>query len=273
MEGEDYLKRLQDDLELKNFAESTKYMYVTSVKRMLEFVGKPPEDVSEDDIRRYILHMKNDLHLSARSINSYIAAIRFFFSVTLDRPLNPQRVPKMKTTISVPEVLTGQELKQLMDATTNVKYQAMFSLAYGSGLRISEILNLHIEDIRSDSMQIFVRESKRHKERLRKYFVEFHVRKTSPNGLLFPGDSEDGKMSIGAVNNALAKYLKAAHIEKTKPVTMHTLRHSFATLMLESGADIFLIRRLLGHSSLSSTAIYMHVAILPERRPTSPADL
>lgn len=284
MENEDYMGRLQDDLALKDYSASTRSMYTTTVKKLLDFVQKPPEAITEDDVRRYILHMKNDLHLSNRTINSYIAALRFFFSVTMDRPLNPMKVPKMKTTISVPEVFTEPELKRLMNATTDVKYQAIFSLAYGSGLRVSEIRRLHVEDIRSDSMQIFVRESKRRKERytilgeatlnlLRRYYVEYHIRKTSVNGLLFPGDSWDGTMSSNGINNALKKYLAEAGIVKSKDVSMHTLRHSFATLLLESGADIFLIKRLMGHSSLTSTEIYMHVAIVPNKRPVSPADL
>ena len=276
--------RLQVDLALKDYSASTRSMYTTTVKKLLDFVHKPPEAITEDDVRRYILHMKNDLHLSNRTINSYIAALRFFFSVTMDRPLNPMKVPKMKTTISVPEVFTEPELKRLMNATTDVKYQAIFSLAYGSGLRVSEIRRLHVEDIRSDSMQIFVRESKRRKERytilgeatlnlLRRYYVEYHIRKTSVNGLLFPGDSWDGTMSSNGINNALKKYLAEAGIVKSKDVSMHTLRHSFATLLLESGADIFLIKRLMGHSSLTSTEIYMHVAIVQNKRPVSPADL
>ena len=284
MDTEDYLGRLQNDMELRNLAKSTRHSYFSCVRKFLEFSSKPLEETNEEDVRAFILHLRNDLKLEPRTVNVYNAAICYFYTFTLDRALNRAKVPKMKTTISVPEVLTSNELKRLMDATTDIKYKAIFSLAYGSGLRISEILNLHDTDIRSDSMQIFVRKSKRNKERytvlgkstlyyLRRYYKEYDIKHMSEDGLLFIGDSEDGAICQKTVNSALKMYLEKAKIRKSKNVTMHTLRHSFATLMLQSGADIFLIKDLLGHSSITSTAIYMHVVVRPEQYPGSPADL
>lgn len=277
------IQRLRDDLELKDYSDSAKHMYVDSVQKFIASANKPVDDLGEEDVRRYILQLKQK-RLSSQTINSYTAGIRFFFTVTLDRPLNPLKVPKMKITHSVPDVLTAPECKALISATVDVKYQAIFSLAFGSGLRISEILNLHTSDIRSEKMQVFVRPSKRRKERytilgkstlnlLRQYYKVYKPQKMTDTGLLFPGKSKDGSLSQEAVNRVLAASVKTAGIQKSKPITMHTLRHTFATIMMEKGTNLVQLKNLLGHSSISSTAIYTHVAANNDSLPPSPADL
>lgn len=274
-----YIERLKEDLILRAAAPSTISSYVKSVENFLNFTNKNVEDIDETDVRKYgrFLIGKN---LSKATVNNYQAAIRFFFGYTLNRTFNYHQIPRLKKDNILPTFLTRDEIDALLENCENIKYRAMFALGYGSGLRISEVLSAQVSDIDSKEMLFHVRRSKRNKERytllskqslqiLRQYWRE--CKPSNPNNLLFPGRTKNGMMSEVAVNAAFKRALAAAHINKPT-ASFHSLRHSFATHLLEDGTDLFTIKGLLGHSSISSTAVYIHLANPARSNVISPAD-
>ena len=272
-----YLEKLYQDMRLRSYAEHTQDVYGRAVRKFLNFSGKPAETLNEEDVRNYTLYLMSG-NLSKGSINIYQAAIRFFFGVTLNRTMNYLQMPRLKEDKDLPEILSREEIAQLLDHCENPKHRAIFALAYGSGLRVSEICALRVQDIDSRQMRVFVRNSKRNKDRytilsqqclefLRDYWRSFRPR--HPEGLLFPGWRNLTSITEKAVNDALKKWLGVAGISRS--VSIHSLRHAFATHLLEDGADIFTIKELLGHSSISSTTVYLHLANVGANL-VSPAD-
>ena len=272
-----YLEKLYQDMQLRAYSEHTQGVYGRAVRNFLNYSRKPAESLNEQDVRNYTLHLMNS-SLSKGSINTYQAAIRFFFGVTLNRTMNYLQMPRLKEDKVLPEILSRAEITLLLERCENLKHRAIFALAYGSGLRVSEICALKVQDIDSKQMRVFVRNSKRNKDRytilsqqslefLRDYWRSFRPR--HPEGLLFPGWKDLTSITEKAINVALKKWLGVAGISRS--VSIHSLRHAFATHLLEDGADIFTIKELLGHSSISSTTIYLHLANI-EANLISPAD-
>ena len=261
-----YLEKMYQNMRLRSYSEHTQDVYGRAVRNFLNFSGKPAETLNEEDVRNYTLHLMSG-NLSKGSINTYQAAIQFFFGVMLNRTMNYLQMPRLKEDKALPKILSREEIAQLLDHCGNPKHRAIFALAYGSGLRVSEICALMVQDIDSKQMRIFVRNSKRNKDRytilsqqclefLRDYWRRFRPR--HPEGLLFPGWRNLTSITEKAVNDALKKWLGVANISRS--VSIHSLRHVFATHLLEDGTDIFTIKELLGHSSISSTTIYLHMA-------------
>lgn len=266
MEDNDYLKQLHQDMEMRAFSWNTQRTYSMAVRNFLNFCDKPVSDLDERDVRNYTLHLMGS-DLSKSTINLYQASVRFFFGVTLNRHLNYLQMPRLKEDKSLPEILSREEMSALMSVCGNSKHKAMFALAYGSGLRVSEICALRVQDIDSACMRVFVHSGKGKKDRytllsqvglelLRDYWCEY--RPHHPDGYLFPGSKNVGCVTESTVNAALKKWLAVANI--SKKVSIHSLRHSFATHLLEDGADLYTIKELMGHSSLSSTTLYLHLA-------------
>lgn len=261
-----YMEKLYQDMQLRGYSEHTQDVYGRAVRNFLNFSRKPAESLNEQDVRNYTLHLMNG-NLSKGSINTYQAAIRFFFGVTLNRTMNYLQMPRVKEDKVLPEILSREEIALLLERCENPKHKAIIALAYGSGLRVSEICALKVQDIDSKQMRIFVRNSKRDKDHytilsrqclgfLRDYWRSF--RPGHPEGLLFPGWRNLTSITEKAVNHALRKWLRVAGISRN--VSIHSLRHAFATHLLEDGVDIFTIKELLGHSSISSTTVYLHLA-------------
>ncbi len=272
-----YLEKLYQDMQLRAYSDHTQEIYGRAVRGFLTFSGKSAEMLNEQDVRNYVLHLMKG-KLSKRSINTYQAAIRFFFGVTLNRAMNYLQMPRLKEDNSLPEILSREEIVRLLACCENPKHKAMFALAYGSGLRVSEICALRVQDIDSKEMRIFVRSGKRNKDRytlLSQYTLEVlrdywrHDRPNHPEGLLFPGWRNLSPITRESINRALEKWLRTAGV--TKKVSIHSLRHAFATHLLEDGTDLFTIKELLGHSSISSTTVYLHLANVSARA-VSPAD-
>lgn len=272
-----YMEKLYQDMQLRGYSEHTQDVYGRAVRNFLNFSRKPAESLNEQDVRNYTLHLMNG-DLSKGSINTYQAAIRFFFGVTLNRTMNYLQMPRLKEDKVLPEILSREEIALLLERCENPKHRAIFALVYGSGLRVSEICALKVRDIDSKQMRIFVRKSKRDKDRytilsqqclgfLRDYWRSFRPR--HPEGLLFPGWRNLTSITEKAVNDALKKWLGVAGISRN--VSIHSLRHAFATHLLEDGTDIFTIKELLGHSSISSTTVYLHLANIGASL-VSPAD-
>ncbi len=272
-----YLEKLYQDMQLRSYSDHTQEVYGRAVRGFLAFSGKPAEALNEQDVRNYVLHLMKG-NLSRSSINTYQAAIRFFFGVTLNRAMNYLQMPRLKEDNSLPEILSREEIARLLACCDNLKHKAMFALAYGSGLRVSEICALRVQDIDSKEMRVFVRSGKRNKDRytlLSRYTLEVlrdywrHNRPNHPEGLLFPGWRNLSPITRESINRALEKWLRIAGI--TRKVSIHSLRHAFATHLLEDGTDLFTIKELLGHSSISSTTVYLHLANVSARA-VSPAD-
>ena len=277
MEHNDALHRLQQDLQLRGYSQSTERIYMREVRLFLSFCSKPAQELTEEDVRQYILHRQSG-GLSKSTLNTYQEAIRFFFGVTLNRTMNYLQVPRLKENKNFPVILSREEIGQLFQHCGNLKHKAMLSLAYGSGLRVSEICSLMVPDIDSKGMRVFVRNSKRNKDRytillqwslklLRDYWRQY--RPKDRKGFLFPGWRDDAPLTTDALECAMKKWLHAAAIDKA--VSVHSLRHAFATHLLEDGVNIFTIKDLMGHSSISSTTIYLHL-VNPGANATSPAD-
>jgi integrase/recombinase XerD len=269
--------QVETKMLLRELAPLTIETYVRCVRRFIARVGKPLGAVKAKDIEQYLLDMAHqDRSPGTRNVN--LAAIRFALRACLRRdPCKEIRPAKVRR--RSPEILSGSEVSRLLDATTSLKYRAIFMLAYGAGLRISELVSLETTDIDSERMLLHVREGKtgpryvmlspRVLEALRAYWRAFR-----PSGpWLFPGRQRqaDPHLTRQAVRKVLAKAALAAGITKT--VSPHTLRHSFATHLLETGADVRAVQLLLGHARLESTASYLHLTTARLRQVPSPLDL
>jgi integrase/recombinase XerD len=269
--------QVQTKMVLRELAPLTIETYVRCIRRFIARVGKPLAAVKAKDVEQYLLDMAHQ-ERSPGTRNVNLAAIRFALRACLRRdPCREIRPAKVRR--RSPEILSGSEISRLLDATTSLKYRASFMLAYGAGLRISELVSLATTDIDSERMLLHVREGKtgpryvmlspRVLEALRAYWRAFR-----PSGpWLFPGRQRqaDPHLTRQAVRKVLAKAALAAGITKT--VSPHTLRHSFATHLLETGADVRAVQLLLGHARLESTATYLHLTTARLRQVPSPLDL
>ena len=210
--------------------------------------------------------MKDERKLSDSSINNYNSVIRFIYEVTLDKLLNKKQIPMRKKKKTVYKVLTKEELSAFFNVCNNFKFKTIFMLVYGSGLRIGEVANLREEDIDSKNMRIFVREGKGNKERytilskqslqmLRTYWGKY--RQNKRRGRIFLSESGQA-ITTGVIREHFRKYRRKAKINEK--ATLHTLRHNFATNLIENGATLIQVKELMGHSNIRSTMEYVHVA-------------
>ena len=269
-------QRMLDDMQLRNFAESTQKQYIYAVERFAKHFWKSPTDLTEEHVRAYLLYVTRQN--SMNSAKNVIAALRFLYTNTLDKDWKILHSPFPKTEKKLPLVLSLSEVARFFDALTNIKYRAILMTVYGAGLRSSEVVRLKVSDIDSERMQIRVRQGKGRKDRnimlsptlltcLREYW-----RIARPgNDWLFPGEPSSKAISTRAVWLKVKKAAKEAGISKS--MSIHTLRHSFATHLLESGADIRLVQVLLGHRSLQTTALYTHVSQTRINATQSPLEL
>jgi site-specific recombinase XerD len=238
---------------------------------------RPPEDMGEEEVRAYLLHLIEDRHFPPTTVRMFRSALTFLYVKTLDRPLEVKRVPLMRRRRPLPDVLSGTEVSRLLEAVRSPMYRAVITTLYAAGLRISEGCSLRPEDIDSKRMLIHVHDGKGGRDRytvLSTRLLE-HLRDCyrifRPKEWLFPGRTASGHISSGSVSDVFRRALAASGI--TKHVTPHTLRHSFATHLLERGTDVSVIRALLGHSSLRATEVYTHVSLEHLGRIQSPFDV
>ena len=253
-----------DDLKLRNFSAGTIKVYVHAVELFARFLGRPPVEATGEDVRRYLIG-EIDRGMSRSYCVIQRNAIRHLFDQTLGRPEELKAVPRPKRERRLPVVLSREDIRQLFSVVQNIKHKAMFMVAYDAGLRVSEIRHLQLKDIDSQRMVIRVRQGKGKKDRyarlstgllrlLRDYWKEYRSA-----GLLFPGACQHKPYDLATPGHILKKLCRKAGI--TKRVTMHTLRHSFATHLLESGTDLRLIQQMLGHSNIQTTCLYTHVSV------------
>jgi site-specific recombinase XerD len=277
MKQEKAMKKLEQDIILRGLADSTRKSYITYTQKFLCYCDKPIDKLNEKHVRMFLSHLKEQ-HYANQTINGYGSAIRFFFAVTLNRTMNYLQIPRMKVPKHLPPILSREEISMLVKSSANARDKAIILMTYGSGLRVSEVACLQVSDIQSDGMRVFVRESKRGKDRytilsqnalmaLRAYWRIYHINRDEK--WLFPGEKDGCHLSVKTVEEAVKTACVNASIRKN--ITPHVLRHAFATHMLEDGVNLLRLKELLGHSSIQSTAIYLHLANIPDGV-VSPAD-
>lgn len=274
-------QRMLDDMRMRRLAPKTQTDYVRAVKRFAQFLKRPPDQAAAEDLRQFQL-FSVDRGMSAVTWNATITALRFFFEVTLERPDVLVKVRHLPVPRRLPVVLSKEEAARLIAATRRLKYKAAFSVAYGAGLRASEIVGLSVTDVDSERMRLRVVQGKGRKDRyallspvllacLRSWWLEGRAKgKMLDRGWLFPGKNPVNPLTTRQLNRAVHAAAAAADIDKR--VSMHTLRHSFATHLLEQGVDIRVIQVLLGHRKLETTARYTHVATEVLRAVISPLE-
>jgi site-specific recombinase XerD len=268
-------RRMIEDMNVRHFAANTQETYIRAVEKLARFLDRSPASATPEDLRRFQLHMTASLAMPA-TINLTTAALRFFFTVTLDRPDVAQRLTFVHEQRKLPVVLSQEEVMRLLEAVTSVRYKAALSVAYGAGLRVSEIISLKVSDIDSKRMLLRVEHGKGGRTRhamLSPQLLELlrdWWRIARPQVWLFPGRDPIKPMTKRALGVVCHAAARKAGI--TKRVSLHTLRHSFATHLLEQNIDIRVIQVLLGHASLDTTALYTRVATNTIRDVVSPLD-
>lgn len=271
-----FLNDMEADLQIRGLSLSTRRIYPACVSQFLQHVGRPADQVTLDDIRQYQVHLVRERKVSWSKFNQIVAALRFFFNVTLRRDWNVDHLPYHKTERRLPEIPSTETVATLLSALPNLKHRAILMALYAGGLRISEVVHLKVSDVDTQRMVLRIEQGKGRKDRYVMLSLRFlealrEYGKAYPLGTwLFPSRFSDIPMAPRSVHRIVKHAQEAAGI----PGHMypHLLRHSFATHLLESGANICVIQKLLGHRSLKSTQIYTHVAKNYLQETRSPLD-
>jgi site-specific recombinase XerD len=274
-------RRMTEDMTVRGFTACTQRGYIAAVKRFTAFLGRSPDEATAEGLRRFQLHMRSE-GASATTMNMAVSALRFFFAVTLGRGDAEVGMTTVRTPRRLPVILSPEEVARLLDATPGLKYRAALSVAYGAGLRASEVVSLKVSDIDSSRQVIRVEQGKGRKDRyamlsdplldlLRAWWLAARERGVMlPAGWLFPGQNPVNPMTTRQLSRVFHGAREAAGIDK--PVSLHTLRHCFATHLLEQKVDIRVIQVLLGHKKLETTAHYSQVASTTLRAVKSPLE-
>lgn len=273
--------RMIEDMTVRGFGAKTRHDYVRHVRTFAAFLGRSPDTAAAEEVRRFQLH-QTETGVGAPSINSAVSALRFLFTVTLDRPDLARRLTVVRQPRKLPLVLSAPEVALLLEAAPGPKYKATLATPYGAGLRVAEVVALKVGDVDSTRMMLRVEQGKGRRDRhamlspqllalLRAWWREGRRRGVMlPQGWLLPGRDPVTPLTTRQLNRAVHAAAAAAGINKR--VTPHTLRHSFATHLLEQDIDIRVIQVLLGHAKLDTTALYARVATTTIRAVMSPLD-
>jgi len=269
-------QRMLEDMQLRNLAPATQIQYIRHVAGLARYYWLSPADLDIEDIRNYLLYLVNERKLAAESINQCVTALKFLYLTTLEMPWTAEYFPRARRPLKLPVILSEEELLAFFDHVPGLKYRAALMTCYGAGLRISEVVALKVSDIDSQRMLIRVEQGKGKKDRyamlsprllevLRRYWRAFPTM-----GYLFPSWRENRHMCKGALQIACREAALRAGLKKR--VTVHTLRHSFATHLLEGGTDIRIIQALLGHTRIDTTTRYTRVSTALVAGTVSPLD-
>jgi len=268
-------RRMIEDMTIRKLAPKTQHGYIRTIKNFAVFLGRSPGTASFEDVRRFQLHLAEN-GADTPTLNHTVSALRFFFRVTLKRSAIVEHTQFIREPRKLPVVLSSEEVARLLNAAPGLKYKAALSVAYGAGLRVAEVISLKVSDIDSKRMIIRVEQGKGHKDR--NVMLSPHLldllrawwRVARPQGWLFPGRTPVQPMTPRQLRRACHAAAQAAGIERN--VSPHTLRHSFATHLLEQNIDVRVIQVLLGHAKLDSTALYTRVATKTIQQVMSPLE-
>jgi site-specific recombinase XerD len=269
-------EKMKMDMELKNFSIRTIEAYLGWMRSYTLHYGMSPEKLGDDDIRNYLYYLLKEKKASQSSVNQAYSALKFFYATTLGRAWNEAKIPRSKVPKKLPVVLSKEEVQSIFSSTQNLKHRTILMTIYSGGLRLNEATHLKPTDIDSKRMTIKVR-GKGNKERytllgekaldiLRTYWKLYR-----PSEWLFPSRIAVQPITGSTVQRAFYKSLSLSGVKKKASV--HTLRHSFATHLLESGTDLFYIQLLMGHTTAKTTAVYLHVGRKDLTKVKSPIDL
>lgn len=270
--------RMDGDLRLRGFSEVTRTEYLRCAKHFVAYLRVSPQSLGAEDVRRYLLHLVEDLHFSPSNMKIHIAALKFLYTVTLDRPDVVARVRFPKVPVKLLDVPSPTEVAAVLSELASPMYRTLLLCAYGAGLRLSEACRLCVGDIDAVRMVLIVRNGKGGRDRyavlspvlldaLRRYYRQVRP----PQPFLFQGKIPGRPVPVAGVQTALRMALQRSGVAKR--VTPHTLRHAFATHSLEAGTDLRVIQTLLGHANIRSTVRYVHVSTATIARTTSPLDI
>lgn len=275
MTKEEILNKMRIDLQLRGRSIDTVEDYVIHARLFQDYFNKPADQMREMEIREYLHYLLTEKKNVPSTVNSYNSALRFLYGETLDIVLNLKKIPRAKQTRRIPELPTKEEISYLFYLTTNLKYRAIFMTIYGSGLRVSEASNLKVKDVDSKNMRILIRKGKGDRDRyallpqrtleiLREYYKAYR-----PKDWLFLTKKGD-QLSARAIQDAFKKVVRQSGIPKH--ITVHSLRHSFATHLMNEGKNIFEIKKLLGHVRIDTTTWYLQLSDSDTMKLQSPLD-
>ena len=275
------IEKMIKDLELRGRSQPTIKNMVCTMNAFSRFYNKPPELLGEPEIINYLEYCIKTKKICRGTVNYINSTLKFFYVVTLEGSWSDLRVPRLRYDKKLPKYLTKDEVKLLLQSTTYLKHKAILSTIYSAGLRVSEVINLRISDIMSKEMKIRVRNGKRNKERytllshknlelLRIYWKKFGYKNYSPEDYLFISRLTKTKLTSRCVESAMDRAMQKAGIGKK--ATPHTLRHSFATHLMNDDVELVNIQKLMGHSNIKTTSIYLHVQDYQTLNIKSPLD-
>jgi integrase/recombinase XerD len=270
-------EQMKGDLELRGLSPHTRDNYLRHVSQFSRHYGRSPRHLGEKEIKEYLLYLLREKKVSTATVNQCYHALKFLYERTLNRMWVMARVPRVRRLKQLPVVLDKEEVESLFSVTENLKHRAILMLIYSSGLRLTEAARLKVTDIDSKRMLVRIKQGKGRKDRytilsktalevLREYWSQYR-----PTEYLFAGRFPGKPLTGRSIQRVLIKAKDLAGIKK--PATVHTLRHSFATHLLEAGTDLYHIQLLLGHRTLNTTTIYLHVSRKELARIISPLDL
>ena len=267
MTNKKLLEKLQEDMEMRGFSNYTKYSYYHKAKEITEYFGKPMKQVTTKELREFLMkYLREERKVGERCVNYYNSVIRFIYDVVLDYPINHKQLPMYKKKRKLPKILSEEELNVFFNACEDYMYKTIFMMIYGSGLRISEATNIRVEDIDSKNMRLFVRNGKGERQRytvlpeaslemLRECYRRYRVKHIE--GYMFL-NREGNPLKPERLRVFFRRYRRKAGI--SEEFIVHSLRHSFATKLVEEGVPLVQVKELLGHSCIRSTMTYVHVA-------------
>lgn len=271
-------EQMDQDMVLCGMSARTRESYLAAVAAMAKFYRRSPERIEEHEVQRYLLHLIQERKLAWSSCNIAVSGLKFLYHTTLKRPQTQFAIPRARAPQKLPQILAREEIARLIECTPNLKHRAILMLAYGAGLRVSELCHLQLGDIDSSRMSIRVEQGKGAKDRytllsprllaeLRRYWIAYH-----PHQWLFPSPRCPGRpIDVQTAQRVFRAALLRAGI--TKDCSIHSLRHAFATHLLEAKVDVHSIQRLMGHGHISSTLRYFHLTDRHLSSTASPLEL
>jgi site-specific recombinase XerD len=268
MTNEEIIAKTEEEIKLRGLAKATEIEYLGRLRQFIKhYNNRPLIEMNETEIRAFLLHLIDEKKVATGTVNTYNSALRFVFGAVLERNLNYQMIPRRRIHRELPKIMSKSDIAKLFDAASSLRDKAILMTIYGAGLRLSEVTHLRTQDIDSENMRIFVHQGKGGKDRytllssanltiLREYWLEY--RPSHPDGYMFyPKKDKQRVITMKMVQDIMKKHLKIAGI--TGSYTVKTLRHCFATHLLESGVDVCRIKQLMGHTHIQSTTFYLHL--------------